>query len=272
MKSAKGISLAVFLAVAVSAAAQTSETTTDPETLGSPATSVFTPLYEFGTNVGDPNLPQGHFAQARDGNLYNTSSAGGANGYGTVFQLTPAGAMKVLWSFTGVNAQGGDPVSGLTLGTDGNLYGTTIADGTAGAGTIFKITTAGKLTVLHNFNNTTEGDTASYAPIQGTDGNFYGTTGNGNSNFGAVYKMSPAGVVTVIYTFTGSPTGAYRYPQGLIQGTDGNFYGTTLGAPTGLGMVFKINHTRQTHKAPSICWGAFGWTVAVWFSHSSARR
>jgi uncharacterized repeat protein (TIGR03803 family) len=201
---------------------------------------IFTVLYDLGTNSGDPNFPQGHFAQGRDGNLYSTSPSGGANGYGTVFQLTPAGKMKVLWSFTGVNAQGGDPTSGLTLGTDGNLYGTTIGDGTQNAGTVFKITTGGKLKVLHNFNNTTEGSTAVIAPVQGTDGNFYGAASNGITYYGTIYKMTAAGVMTPLYQFTGSPDNNYRYPQGLIQGTDGNFYGTTPGSHGSSGMVFKI--------------------------------
>ncbi len=204
------------------------------------AAQVYTVLYDLGTNSGDPQSPQGHYAQARDGNLYSTSPSGGANGYGTVFQLTPAGKMKVMWSFTGVNSQGGDPTSGLTLGTDGNLYGTTIADGTDSAGTVFRISTGGKLTVLHNFTGTTDGSNAVIAPVQGTDGNFYGAASNGINYYGTIYKMTTAGVVTPVYEFTGSPDDNYRYPQSVIQGSDGNFYGITSGSHSSSGMVFKV--------------------------------
>src|ERR1035437_3994972 len=140
-------------------------------------------LYNLASHTGDPWYPQwiGLFAQGRDGNLYSTSQAGDLlNGqkYGTVLQLTPAGNVTVLHSFTGQNAQGGFPNGGLTLGTDGSLYGTSQGD-VLGYGTVFKITTSGQFTVLHNFNLSTEGLTPLAAPIQGTDGNFYGTTAYG---------------------------------------------------------------------------------------------
>src|SRR5438128_5935310 len=99
-------------------------------------TFTFTKLYDFGTNTGDPRNPfwPGVFAQGRDGNLYSTSPFGGI-GYGTVFQLTPAGAVKVLYKFPlGTNSShGGSPQGGLTLGTDGYLYGTTLFLGSSGA-------------------------------------------------------------------------------------------------------------------------------------------
>jgi uncharacterized repeat protein (TIGR03803 family) len=205
---------------------------------------IYTPLDDFGTESGDPQAPQGHFAQARDGNLYNTSSSGGEHGYGTVFQLTPSGKMKVLWSFTGAGAKGGPPgghpTSGLTLGTDGNLYGTTIEDGTSYKGTVFRITTGGILTVLYNFTGEADGQSPAAAPVQGLDGDFYGSSSDDIKNYGAIYKMTPAGVLKAIYEFTGRPDINYEHPQALVLGTDGNFYGTTRGGGAGYGMVFKI--------------------------------
>jgi uncharacterized repeat protein (TIGR03803 family) len=106
------------------------------------SSQAYTVLYKFQNNGIDPQFPSwtGLFAQGRDGNLYSTSQAGGKYTYGTVFQLTPAGKMTVLHPFA-LN-DGTHPASGLTLGTDGNLYG---AGSGAGAccGTVFKISTGG---------------------------------------------------------------------------------------------------------------------------------
>lgn len=196
-------------------------------------------LYNLGTNSGDPFNPAwiGLFTQGRDGNLYSTSQYGGANGYGTVFQLTPSGSVNVLHSFSNSSSDGIYPYSGLTLGTDGSLYGTTY-EGGLGYGTVFKITTGGAFTLLHSFNGVSEGELPVAPPIQGTDGNFYGTASNGGGEvFGTVYKITPSGTFTTLYTFDGT----IRYPYALTLGTDGNFYGTCGGGSTTPdGAVFKI--------------------------------
>jgi uncharacterized repeat protein (TIGR03803 family) len=197
----------------------------------------YTDLYDLGSNSGDPANPGwiGLFAQGRDGNLYSTSTYGGLNTVGAVFRLTPSGTMTA-WSFDSKGSDGFYPYSGLTLGTDGNFYGTTYAGGSAGFGTVFKITASGKITTLYSF---TGFNCCAYAaPIEGFDGNYYGTTSNGGGEvFGTVYKMTPAGKVTFIYTFDGT----YRYPAALTLGTDGNFYGTMLGGSAApYGGVFKI--------------------------------
>ncbi len=102
----------------------------------------FSALYKFGTNNGDPcdATNSGIVAQGRDGNLYSTAPWCGAYGYGAVFKITPAGALTVLYSFGGKNGDGLNPRGGLTLGTDGNFYGTTAYGGTNLYGTVFKIT------------------------------------------------------------------------------------------------------------------------------------
>ncbi len=200
----------------------------------------YTDLYNLGSNSGDPETPAwvGLFAQGRDGNLYSTSTDGGLNAVGAAFRLTPSGTMTP-WSFDSVGSDGFYPYSGLTLGTDGNFYGTTSAGGSSGAGTVFKINASGKITTLHSFNGCSEGSNV-YAPVvEGFDGNFYGTASDGGCEvFGTVYKITPAGKLTVIYTFPG--TSGLAYPQAISLGTDGNFYGTTLGAKGGYGGVFKI--------------------------------
>lgn len=199
----------------------------------------YTDLYNLGSNNGDPLNPawMGLFAQGRDGNLYTTSQTGGTFSDGTAFQLTLAGKVTP-WSFDGKGSDGVSPYSGLTLGTDGNFYGTTYYGGSSGAGTVFKVTSSGKITTLYSFNGF---NCCAYAPpIQGLDGNFYGTTSDGGGEvFGTVYKMTPSGKMTFIYTFPGSSK--LGYPMALTLGTDGNFYGTALGGgTTRYGGVFKI--------------------------------
>ena len=134
--------------------------------LVSSAGAQFTPLYNFGTHAGDPVHPNypGFVVQGRDGNLYSTSNDGGTDNAGTVFKITPAGQVTVLYSFDGVT--GAFPSSGLTLGSDGNFYGTTFENGPSNYGTVFKITSGGKLTVLHAFDST-DGEGPWGAPVQG---------------------------------------------------------------------------------------------------------
>jgi len=212
-------------------------------TAASAQTFTFTKLYNFGTSTGDPRNPSwsGVFAQGRDGNLYSTSQGGGI-GYGTVFQLTPAGKVKVLYQFP---ANGG-PQGGLTLGTDGYLYGTTRFLGLYGNGSVFKIATDGTgYKTLYSFKPGISGYQPFTAPIQGVDGNFYGTTAYGNitGTTGSVYKMTPAGFLTTLHYF--HKTDGFD-PTALMQATDGNFYGTTLGGgtlnggPSINGVIFKM--------------------------------
>jgi uncharacterized repeat protein (TIGR03803 family) len=198
----------------------------------------YSPAYVFGNVSGDPTVPAWNLvAQGRDGNLYSTSPKGGATNNGSVFKITPAGVLTVLYSFDVTH--GSLPYGGLTLGLDGNLYGTTYQGGSGGNGTIFKITTAGVLTVLYNLKSGVDGSSLYAAPIQGTDGNFYGTTYDGGSLYGTVYKLTPAGVFTTLYKFDHTHGGQPHAP--LIQGTDGLLYGTTYsGGTSGYGTLFKL--------------------------------
>jgi uncharacterized repeat protein (TIGR03803 family) len=192
--------------------------------------------------------PHAGLVQGSDGNFYGTTYAGGASDAGTVFKVTPAGVITTLTDFTNAttgNARGGNPYASLVQGTDGNFYGTTYAGGASGFGTVFKVTSAGVITTLVDFTNTTTGTARGAFPyaglVQGSDGNFYGTTNSGGaSSVGTVFKVTSAGVVTTLADFTTPTTGAGPY-AGLVQGGDGNFYGTTAGggaAPAGT--VFKV--------------------------------
>jgi uncharacterized repeat protein (TIGR03803 family) len=202
----------------------------------------FSVLHNFGTKSGDGTNPSysGIVAQGRDGNMYSTTGNGGTNNLGTVFKVTPAGKLTVIYSFDGTH--GSEPYGGLTLGTDGNFYGTAFGGGKFSYGTVFKITPGGSLTVLFNFTGGNDGSNPHAPPIEGTDGNFYGTTRTGGTNiyYGTVYKITPSGLFTTLYSFDVTPHGDYPVAP-LVQGTDGNFYGTTVnGGASNQGIVFRI--------------------------------
>ena len=202
----------------------------------------YSALYEFGGQTGDPTNPQysGLIAQGRDGDLYSTAPAtplGLCSFCGAVFKISPSGTLTVVYDFNDTAGSGYTPFGGLMLGTDGNFYGTTKVGGTFNQGTLFKITASGTLSQLYNFGTCTypckDGVYPNAPPVQGTDGNFYGTTPNTNdgTNSGVVYKMTSAGKFTTIHAFDSSA--GYNPNAPLIQGSDGNFYGTTtLGGKT----------------------------------------
>lgn len=205
-------------------------------------------LWSFGSNL-DGELPKGALVQLNDGNFYGTTSSGGQYGWGTVFRVTPAGAETVLWSF-GNGTDGVDPEGGLVAGSDGNLYGTTSLGGTNNIGTVFRITPAGVETVLWNFASASGG--LAVAPMTlGRDGNFYGTTQTGGPNGGGtLFKITSAGALTTVWGFGAGTDGAMP-SSGVIEASDGNFYGTTsLGGtiqscgggedPYGCGTIFKV--------------------------------
>ncbi len=157
---------------------------------------------------------------------------------------SPGQAYTVLYTFQG-GADGRHPSGGLIRDAAGNLYGTTYTGGTSGFGTVFKLDTAGKETVLHSFTGEADGQGAvPVGLIRDAAGNLYGTTVYGGaSGFGMVFKLDAAGRVTMLYSFAGGeqgPDGAY--PTGLIRDQAGNLYGTTqYGGTSGIGTVFKLD-------------------------------
>ncbi len=173
--------------------------------------------------------------QGSDGNFYGATHNSGANDVGTVFRMTTDGVLTTLVEFTGngTSNKGSLPRAGLVQGSDGKFYGTTGGGGANDAGTVFRMTPAGVLTTLVEFtgNGTSnKGSLPRARLLQGSDGDFYGTTylGGGN-NLGTVFRISPSGVLTTLVQFTGNGTSnkGSKPSAGLVQASDGNFYGTT---------------------------------------------
>jgi len=185
--------------------------------------------------------------QGNDGNFYGTTPKGGAFNSGAVIKITPAGVQTVLHSFKDNSVDGYTPLAPLIQGRDGNFYGTTYYGGQSNQGTVFKITPAGVETVLHSFSGGKDGIAPVAALVEGSDGNFYGTTSalagpeGGYSFTGTAFKITPAGEETVLHTFGGGTADGVAPAGPLIQATDGNFYGaTSYGGAGGAGTVFKL--------------------------------
>ncbi len=274
--------LALAGLVAVSASAQT-----------------YTTLYTWpGDTRNDTGIGlAGIMTQGRDGNIYGTIGDDNSNAAGSAFKMTPSGTFTRIYSFCSLAkcADGSQPWGGLNLGMDGNLYGTTMWGGSLNSGSVFKLTPAGALTTVWNFDNGADGGAPWYPllpgldgsfygvsntqyggdygaffrliptatppykesvpidfnytngndpnlPTQGTDGNFYGSTFSGGSKgLGLAYRTTAAGVITIFHNFTGYPSDG-TYPIGaMVQGNDGAYYGVTWeGGSSNLGTVFKV--------------------------------
>ena len=196
--------------------------------------------FTYDTEGGYPSA----LIQGTDGSFYGTTGAGGIAGSGTVFRITPGGILTVMHAFAADPTDGGFPAGAVIQATDGNFYGTTESGGASGDGTVFKMTSAGSLTVVHSFTDgTPDGSHPGGALVQAANGDFYGTTrSGGTSNGGTVFTITPTGAVTVRLSFSVAVDGD-RYPYaGLLQATDGNFYGTATQSqsPSEFGTIFKI--------------------------------
>jgi uncharacterized repeat protein (TIGR03803 family) len=229
----------------------------------SPA-GAFATLYSFCTTTNgsgsctDGTIPVSGVVQAANGNFYGTTLYGGSAGRGNMFEITPTGTLRQIYSFCSqTNCADGilslhEP---LIQGGDGNLYGITGGGGPNGGGTIFKVTPRGQLTTLYGFcySSTSpcpDGTFPSGSLTQGSDNSFYGTTSSGGNvspslcggvgyGCGTIFGISPRGQITTIHTFCSQANcsdGAYG--QGLMQATNGVFYGTTgYGGSSGWGVV-----------------------------------
>ncbi len=260
--SALTLLIVVYLAGVVPAQAQT-----------------FTTLYNFQGYSGSPCNPcDGAYphglVQGANGLLYGTTASGGMTDEGSIFEIKPSGSgYKLVWSFADKQVNGYSPQAPLTLATNGNFYGTTIGtpgggsgDGTDGV--VFKMTLAGKVTVLYKFCSKTDpngdcldGITPTSPLIEASNGKLYGTTSQGGAYAaGTIFEMTLAGKFTSLYTFCATRTqnnycsdGSTPY-AGLVQGSDGSLYGmTTLGGPNNGGTVFKISESGAFDTIYNFC-------------------
>jgi uncharacterized repeat protein (TIGR03803 family) len=224
----------------------------------------FTTLYSFCSQSGCPDgqYPNAGLVQATNGDLYGTTPGAGAYGAGTVFKITPSGALTTVFNFD--TTDGAGPEAPLVQATNGNLYGTTAAGGANNAGTVFRMTPSGRVTTLYSFCSQS-GCPDGYSPgaglVQATNGDFYGTTDGGGANDdGTVFKIAPSGELKTLDSFcyqSGCPGSVSPVP-GLIQAINGDFYGTTYFggsncAPFGCGTVFKITASGILTTIYSFC-------------------
>ena len=211
--------------------------------IGPLAQGAYTVQHTFTGQTADGANPAGALIADGSGNLYGTTSQGGAYNQGAVFEWAAGGPETVLYSFTG-GPDGGGPEQGLALGPGGVLYGTTYFGGIYGYGVVFELTPGTPWTesVLHTFTGGTDGATPWAGVTLGPGGVLLGTTTGGGSGFGVVFELTPGTPWTeaVLYPFTGASDGANPY-GGIVLDAADNLYGTTESGGSGFGVVFKLS-------------------------------
>jgi len=218
-----------------------------------------TVLYSF-TGKADGANPEAALIMDGSGNLYGTTAAGGSNGNGTVFKLDKNGGKwteQVLYSF-GSGTDGTVPVADVTFDATGNLYGTTSAGGTYGYGTIFRLKPSKSgwtESVLHSFQNSSDGAVPYAGLIFDKSGNLYGAaTEGGTGGGGTVFKLTLSKSrwrFSVLYSLPGwGISGTYR---NLILDASGNIYATThCDGANNAGTVYKLTHSDGTWTYTSL--------------------
>jgi uncharacterized repeat protein (TIGR03803 family) len=204
-------------------------------------------LYSFSGGV-DGSRPCTALVRDKQGNLYGTTSEGGAYGSGAVFKLDEKGNETVLYSFGETGMDGSGP-GGLILDSDGNLYGATFLGGLFGWGTVFRIDSAGKETILYSFAGSPDGAEPYGGLVRDAQGNLYGTASSGGaSQWGTVFKINKNGEETILHSFTFATDGGSPHGD-LIRDNRGTLYGTnSQGGPNfgercnglGCGTVFRL--------------------------------
>ncbi len=213
------------------------------------AAQTFQVAYTF--SGSDGSFPNGDLIRDSAGNFYGTTQFGGALNQGEVFKLDSSGQLTILYSFTG-GTDGGIPI-GRVLASGGSFYGITASggDATCACGTVYKLDSSGKLTVLHAFTGGTDGLQNQGQPELGLvsiNGDFYGAASfggvlgcDGSLGCGAIFKVTPTATESVLYRFTAQADGGF--PQDLIRDPAGNLYGATGGSymAGNSGTLFKID-------------------------------
>lgn len=176
------------------------------------------------------------------GDFYGTQQFGGTNGWGGIFEFTPANTnFTVLWSFTD-GSDGAEPMTALTFGSDENIYGTSNGDNETNDGAVFYLDNFGDFNVIHSFTGVPDGANPSGTLVEVSPGMLYGTTFSGGSgNQGTIFMATSSGGYQVIHNFNNTdgagPNG------GLVLAGDGNYYGTTAwgGTNGGDGTIYRLN-------------------------------
>jgi len=222
-----------------------------------------TTLYNFCSlsSCADGGFPRAGVIQALNGKFYGTTAGGGPfDSPGTIFQITSSGTLTTLYTFCALSgcADGETPLGGLIQALNAKLYGTTAAGGAHLNGTVFEIaTTGGALTTLYSFCSLTgcaDGTGPEASLYQGTDNHLYGTNYDGGtfSYYGTVFKISTTGAFTSLHSFDG--TDGDEPIGGLVQASDGNYYGTTqTDGANGYGTVFRITSTGTLTTIYNFC-------------------
>ena len=193
--------------------------------------------YEVVQNLGGWST-EGALVVGNDNAYYGATSSGGEHGKGAVFRLQPDGTYEELYSFSGAPLDGEGP-QGLTPGLDGNLYGATMAGGASNLGTIFRVNSKGKMTLLRSFSGHVAKPHGSL--LAASDGYLYGSS---TVHKGAIIRITTRGAVDVLHAFEGGAQDG-EHPWGrLAEGSDGSLYGTTLrGGIYDSGTVFKMSRS-----------------------------
>lgn len=194
-----------------------------------------------------------------------------------------AQTVTTLASFNGPNGSG--PFASVAQATDGNFYGTTTEGGpygSAGYGVLYRITPAGNLTVIYNFcsqPNCADGWDPTSVPILGQDGNLYGVTAQGGSTAagsagsGTIYKMTLGGKITTLYSFCATlPCTDGQSPTGLVQASDGTFYGTTSVVPNSNGGFGGTVFSLSPRAISSCCIPSARWRIVRTATFRSIHR
>ena len=215
--------------------------------VGNMRAQTLTTLHQFVSgSTTDGENPEAGLVQGSDGYFYGTTAFGGTNYGGVVFRISSTGTLTTLYQFDGVLV-GREPLGELVEGSDGNFYGTTYGGGSTncvlGCGTVFRINSAGTLVQLYQFGGGADGRGPHGGLVEASDGNFYGTTYfGGTNNLGTVFQITSSGTLTTLYQFSGGATNGRNPEAGLVQGSDGNFYGTSNGGGIkDSGTVFRVS-------------------------------